>query len=56
MAIVNNSFINGWPRLVYSTGPIQFDLKQVATEWISTEMHSYFLFFVEDSSANKKIP
>ena len=23
-----------------STGPIQFDLEQIATEWISTEMHS----------------
>jgi hypothetical protein len=24
----------------HSTGPIQFDFKQIATEWISTGMHS----------------
>ena len=26
--------------MLTSTGPIQFDLEQIATEWISTEMHS----------------
>ena len=27
-------------EVAISTGPIQFDLEQIATEWISTEMHS----------------